>query len=202
MMNKDLPGVCEYMKAIVFPNIPDEFTVAEQFRHGLADDEIRRAIAAFREFLYRLYDYLAERKDRIDVETGRDFNPDPCKVSVYMNYMGPIPVCFPVINDMAVILFTIGCYGKLEKKNKLTVTGESLLAPLSKKNEAHNSFFAITKERKQELFGILSDLGFVFESSDFLKTFTVRHDDTHLLFGLKLIAEAQANKKPAAALRR
>lgn|GEM_PF-130378 len=202
-LKKNLSDVCNYMKAIIIPDIPDDFVVAEPFRHGITDDKIRKGIGAFREFLYKLYDKLAKDKDKIDVETGRDFDPNLGEVSSYKNYMGAIYKCFPVMNDISVILFNLGYHGKLEK-SKLILTGKSLLMPFGKSNEKYNSLINMTSERKLELFTILSELGFKFEGADFTKevdfskidTFNVRYEsDNSLPVGLKLLAEAQTAKK-------
>ena len=77
-MKKGLSYVCDYLKALVIPHTPDDFIVAEPFRHGLTDDELRKGIDAFREFMYDLYDKLAENESRLDIEEGSKYDPQGC----------------------------------------------------------------------------------------------------------------------------
>ncbi len=203
---KDLSDVCDYMKAIIIPEIPNDFVISDDFGHGLSVTELEAGITAFRTFLYRLFDKLASDKDKIDVETAKNFNPDLVDGLVHVCSEGSIHKCFPVINDLAVIMFSMGYHGKLETKSdyKLIVAGSDLNKPFDSKNEKINSFINIPSERKKELFGILSGLGFKFEGIDFSKeidfskveTLNVRHEDnSYLVVGLKLLAEAQTKKK-------
>ena len=197
-MNKDLTDVCNYLKGLVIPHTPDDFVVAESFRHGLTDNELRKGIAAFRSFLYEFFDQVASDKNRIDVEKGKKYNPGSGEDSIVK--------CFPIIYDIAVILATLGCHGKLETepRMKLTVNGGDMLTPLSPtKPPAINK---ISNKRKSEMFDYLSDMGFYFEDLnvsqgiDFTKTgtFYVTYEkDDYLLLGIKLIAEAKDNSKAA-----
>ncbi len=205
---KDLSDVCNYMKAIVIPEIPEGFVIKDTFRYGLADTDLEAGIKAFRTFLYTLYDKLASGKDEIDIETAKNFNPDSVDGLVHTCSEGSIHKCFPVINDLAVILFIIGYRGKLEIKSdyKIIITGSDLLTPFDGKNEKYNSFIGIPNERKKELFSILLELGFIFEGVDFskdidfskIKDISIKYEDnSYLPIGIKLIAEAQAKKKVA-----
>lgn len=205
---KDLSDVCNYMKAIVVSDIPDDFVIAENFRYGLSDTELNAGITAFRKFLYILYDKLVADKDKIDIETSKNFAPDSVDGLMHVCCEGSVHKCFPVINDLAVILFNLGYRGKLETKleYKLLLTVNDLLTPFDHKNEKYNSFINIPNERKTELFQILSELGFIFEGVDLSKeidftkieTFYVKHENNaYLPLGLKLLAEAQTKKKTA-----
>jgi hypothetical protein len=197
-MKKDLVDVCNYMKALVIPNMPDDFIVAEPFRHGLTDDEMQKGIAAFHSFLCGLYDRLAGEKDRFDAATGTKYAPGCGEDSIYK--------CFPVISGLALILFSMGIHGKLETepRKELTVNANDLFIPHKVKSEKYYSLHKISARRKLELFSLLSDMGFYFEDADFSEeadlsktgTFYVSYEnDDDLLVGLKLIAQAQANIK-------
>ena len=191
---KNLADVCNYLKRLVIPNMPNDFIVAEKFKYGLTDNEIQKGISAFREFLYELFDRIA--KDWIDAEKGKQYNPDSGEDS--------ITKCFPVIYDLAVILSSLGLYGRLETEPRmmLVINGSDLLTPLNdKKPPAMNK---ISNQRKTELFDYLSDMGFYFEdlnSSEGINlskigTFYVTYEnDNNVILGLKLIGEAKANIK-------
>ena len=193
-MKKNLADVCEYLKALIITHTPDDFVVAERFKHGLTDEEIRKGIAAFREFLYVLYDRIACDKDSIDAATGKKYNPESGEDSIQK--------CFPLINDIAVILSTLGQHGKLETEPKmmLTVNGGDLFTPLSStKPPAMNK---ISGKRKLEVFNFLFDMGFYFEdinlqeAIDFSKTdtfYVTYENNDFLILGLKLLAEAKEN---------
>ena len=201
MSKKDLADVCNYMKGITIPHTPDDFVVAELFRHGLTDEELRAGITAFRTFLYKLYDKLAENKNKFDVKTGAKYAPGAGEDSVRK--------CFPIITDIAVILFSLGLHGRLdtEPRKELVVSGSDLLIPFPKSAGQTEKYFSISKltaKRKLEIFDFLSGLGFYFEDVNFSEevdfaktgTFCVRYDDDDfLVVGLKLLAEATVNIK-------
>jgi len=195
---KDLADVCKYMKGIVIPHTPDNFNVAEPFRHGLSDDDLKAGIDAFRKFLYKLYDKLAENNDKFDVKTGAKYAPGTGEDSVRK--------CFPIITDLAAILFSLGTHGRLEThpRNELVVSADDMLIPFPPRTEKYFSLAKLTNKRKMEVFDFLSDTGFYFEDANFseevdfskIGTFYVRYDDDDfLIIGLKLLAEAQINVK-------
>ncbi len=198
-MKKDLTDICTYMKSIVIPNIPDDFKVAEKFRNGLTDDEIRKGINAFREFLYALYDKLAADKDIIDVSTRDNYNP-------YEHHdRSNVRMCFPTITDLTMILFSLGIRGRLEMEEKrLTVYVEDLLTVICEKTEKYISLKKMSGERKLEIFRILSDLGLCFHGLDLSKNvdfseiqkfYITYTENDFFVAGLKLLAQATANHK-------
>jgi len=172
---QDIACICNYLKGLVIPHTPTDFVVAEPFRHGMSNEELLDGIAAFRTFLYELYDKIAA--------AGKDF---------------------AMIHDIAVVLSTIGLYGRLETdiRNELVVVGDDLLIPLSPtKPPAMNK---LNNKRKQEVFDYLSEMGFYFEnlnlseSIDLTKTgiFYITHEnDDRIIIGLKLLAQAKNNIK-------
>ena len=200
---EDLAFVANYYKAMVIPRTPDDFVVAERFRHGLTDDEIRAGIAAFREFLYMLFDKLAADKDAIDVETGKKYE---LYGDIGAQGNGKICNCFPVFIDLALMLFSLGTHGKLEigLENKLVVRGGDLFTVICPVTEKYHSFIKMRGARKAELRRLLSDLGLRFHGADFFgevdfaKTgvFSITSDRNGFFpVGLKLIAEATANNR-------
>jgi hypothetical protein len=203
MQKYDLAYVCHYYKNLVIPHTPEDFTVAERFRHGLTDLEIRKGIAAFREFLYALFDKLAADKEKIDVETGSNYDlygDTGAKGSGNINH------CFPVIIDLALTLFSLGFHGRLETgaQMKLTVQGVDMLTVICPVTEKYHSLIRMSGRRKLEIFLLLHELGLRFEGADFSKevdfsktgAFHITYDkDDCFAAGLKLIAEATANNR-------
>ena len=190
MNQLDLADVCNHLKAAVIPHTPEDFIIAETFRLGLSDDALKTGIAAFRSFLYALYDALANGKDRFDVKTGVK--------------EGTLPARFPIIEDLGAILFQMGMHGKLETepRNELAIYGEDMLHV--SKMQKYKHLNKMSKTRKMELFNFLSELGLYFEDADFsedvdfskISIFYVQYENgDSLLTGLKLMALAQANVK-------
>ena len=190
MNQLNLADICTHLKAAVIPHTPDDFTIAEKFKLGLLDEELKAGIEAFRSFLHTLYDALADNKDRFDVKTSKQD--------------GTIPARFPIIEDLGAILFQMGFHGRLETepKNELIIYGEDMLKV--SKTQKYRHLIKMSKKRKVELFDFLSDLGFYFEDADFsdsidfskIGAFYVQYEnDDLMLTGLKLMALAQANVK-------
>jgi len=195
-MKKDLSDVCDYLKDLVIPHIPKDFIIAKSFTHGLSNDELKQGISAFKSFLYALYANITTNKDMIDVQKSKKYDPESGEDSIHK--------CFPIINDIAIVLSTLGTHGRLETEPNihLVVNGGDLLTPLSStKPPAMNK---ISNKRKLEVFNYLSDMGFYFEdlnlseAIDFSKigTFYVTYEnDNFVILGLKLIALAKENIK-------
>ena len=195
-MKKDLTDVCSYLKGLIIPSTPSGFTVAPPFRHGLTDDELLQGISAFRTFLHNLYDKISADKNRFDMPKAKNYAPEAGEDSIQK--------CFPIINDIAVVLWTLGMYGKLETepRKELTVVGSDLLTPLSStKPPAINK---LNSKRKIDAFNFLADMGFYFEdlnlseNLDLSKTgtfYVTYENDDFVILGLKLLAQAKQNVK-------
>jgi len=189
-MKFDLALICNHLKAAVIPHTPVDFNIAQKFKLGLSDEELIAGIAAFRTFLYELYDALANSKDRFDVNTSK--------------LDATLPKRFPIIEDLGAILFPLGFHGRLETepKTELVVYGTDLLEVSKMQKYKHMN--KMTNRRKIELFDFLSEMGFYFEDADFSNkvdfsntdVFYVQYEnDDLMLVGLKLMAMAQANIK-------
>lgn len=206
-MKYDLEYVCHYLKALVIPQTPGSFAVAEPFRHGLTDVVLHKGIAAFRSFLYALFDLLSANKDKIDAVSGSVYDPygttgDHGTASLWHR--------FPMIRDITYTLFALGMFGHLETapNTRLTLHGDDMLTaicPLTGKYpEKYNRLKRMNGVRRLEVFRLLSDLGLCFDGADFTTeidfaktgTFHVTWDgDDDWALGLKLITEATANHK-------
>jgi hypothetical protein len=202
-MKKDLTFVSNYFKALVVPQMPDDFTVAEKFRHGLTDDELRKGMSAFRDFLYEMYNRIAARKDEIDVKSGSKYDPYGTPGD---RGTASIKECFPVFNDLTIILISLGFHGRLaiEPKKKLVIHGEDMQIIICPITEKYTSLIRMRGERKLEMFNLLSEAGLHFNGADFSeevdftknKIFDITHSENeHFAVGLKLIVEAMLNHK-------
>lgn len=170
----------DHLKSVVIPGTPDDFTVAEPFRHGLTDAQIKAGIAAFRKFLYDYHDKRAAENSATD----------PNKSELYDKYL-------------FTLLCHIGYYGKLETepRKELAVCGPDLLTFPKPKSRGLEKLSA---KKLGELFAYLSELGFYFEDADFSQkadlaktgVFYVTNENSgDLVVGLKLIAEAAVHIK-------
>lgn len=194
----DLADACNYMKGIVLPAAPDDFAIAECFRHGLQNGELITGINAFRKFLCELFDRLAAEKDRFDPKKAALYDPENGEESLWK--------CFPVTKDLAALLFFIGLHSSLETDPnvELAVHGADLLKVPKPKSEKFYGLRKLSGKRLSELFGFLSEMSFYFEDFNYADNvdlsrtgvFYVSYEnDSSLLVGLKLLAEAQANIK-------
>jgi hypothetical protein len=195
-MKKDITDVCDYLKGLVIPHTPDGFVIAEPFRHGLPNDELVKGISAFRSFLYEFYGKAASDKAMFDDEKSKMYDIESGSDS--------IRDCFPIFNDIAVLLFSLGFYGNLETEpvTRLTVNGGVLYTPFIKGKPS--AMKKLSKKRITELLNYLSEMGFYFEGLDLngltdlskTGTFHVKNEnDDYIILGLKLISEALGNVK-------
>ncbi|MDR0273602.1 MAG: hypothetical protein LBI27_09840 [Clostridiales bacterium] len=186
------------MKGIILPEMPDNFVIAEPFRHGLSNDELIAGINAFRKFLHELFDKLAAEKNRFDPKKAALFDPESGEDSLWK--------CFPVTKDLAALLFFIGLHGRLETEPnvELVVYGSDLLNVPKPKSEKFYGLKKLSGKRLSQLFEFLSEMSFYFEEFDYSESvdlsktgaFYVSYEnDSDLIVGLKLLAEAQANIK-------
>jgi hypothetical protein len=202
-MKKDLTFVCKYFKALVIPKMPDKFIVAEPFRFGLSDFELRKGMEAFRDFLYAMYDKISADKDKIDVERGRKYDPNGTPGD---RGTASIKECFPVFYDLTIILLTLGFHGKLETEpeKRLAIHGNDILTVIDPITEKYQSLIKMKSERKLEMFNLLFDLGLCFNGADFSRDVDFTKTDTFFItskrseyfpVGLKLIAASMINNK-------
>lgn len=170
----------DYLKSIIIPRIPDDFTVAEPFSHSLTDAQIKAGITAFRRFLLDYHDKRAAENNKTD----------PNKSELYDKHL-------------FTLLCLIGYHGRLETdlKNELVVCGNDLLIMPKPKSRGLEK---LPGKKLAELFEYLSELGFYFENVDFSgkvdlsKTgifYVTNEDNSDLVIGLKLIAEAAVHIK-------
>ena len=195
----NLSDYCQYSKALIVPRIDDDFQIADRFRHGLSDEEIRSGIDAFREFLYTFYDKLSAEKDSIDIIASKKYNPYDKRDKYNAR------VCFPTLHDLTMCLFTLGIRGNLDSAGiKLVVRADELLTVICERTEKYMSFVKMSGARRAELFHFLYDLGVRLDGLELTRDIdfagvdafavTSVHSD-YFPIGLKLLAEATANHR-------
>ena len=198
-----LARVSNYFKTLVIPQMPDGFVVAEPFRHGLSDDELKKGMEAFRDFLYAMFDKIIEDSEKIDTKKARGYDP---RGTVGDRGTASVKEHFPVFNDLTIILLTLGYHGKLvtEHEKKLVIFGGDMQNVIDPITEKYKSFIQMSAERKLEMFNLLSEIGLRFEGADFSRevdfsehtAFEVsRVENDYFPVGLKLIAQSMINNK-------
>jgi len=170
-MNNNLSDICNYFKNVIISHTPDDFIVADSFRHGLTDAEINAGINAFRSFLYVMYDKIAA-----------DNFPVISEVSALLYFMG-------VQGKL-----------ETDSVHKLIIRGSDLLIKTKKNSAPHQTMKKMSNKRVTELFMFLSEMGFGFENIDYSKPVKLSETDIfivsnkidkNLINGLKLLAKAQ-----------
>ena|GEM_PF-1920307 len=175
----DLSNVCHYLKAIIITPKLDDFVVAEPFRHGLSDAELKNGIRAYQKFLQKLYDKLSADKERFVTKKSQEYYPDAI-----------IKTHFPIVDDILRILYALGLNGKLE-----TGFTNLLICDANVFDDCH-----FTLKYRLELLNYLFDLDISFDGINLssetdieIDLFNVEYEDHFFVIGLKLLAQAQAN---------
>lgn len=191
-MQNTLSDMARYLRDIIPPTIPDEYSVNQMFRNISSEEDIHKGILAFRDLLYLICDRLMEEGNiyhkTVTKKQDCDFHPS-------------LSVSFPFLNNVKSILYNIGYHGKLLK------TGDSILV---ENIIALKSIISVDDSpRKSKISGpklivalkFLTDCGISFNgidvkgrTSDILKakSFTISyHENPAMLIGLKVMAIAQ-----------
>ncbi|HHV30082.1 MAG TPA: hypothetical protein GXX73_10910, partial [Clostridium sp.] len=111
-MQNTISDMARYLKNIIPRNIPETYTVKAMFKHISGEENIRKGILAFRDFLYLICDRLIDDGSLYD---------KPVKNTQNNNYHPSLPVSYPFLNNVKSILFNIGYHGELIEN------GESIL---------------------------------------------------------------------------
>ena len=122
-MIKPLGEFAQYLKGSI-PDIPADYAISLAYENIVGAEKIRNGVLAFRDFLCRFYDYVTANADLHD-------NPKPNADRVWggVNFS----MDYPFLRDMAMVLFTVGIYGKLnESGNALVLSGSELSGALKK----------------------------------------------------------------------
>lgn len=104
--------MAKYMRQLLPVNIQEAYPIGDMFCDVAPDEDIRRGVVGFRDFMLVFCDTLSEDDDLKDV---------PRKGKVKYSDGVTLTVEFPVINNIRSILINIGQYGILSEQ------GDSLL---------------------------------------------------------------------------
>lgn len=96
---KPISEVAQFLKNLIPANMPDNYAIKPMFKNIASEEDIRKGIIAFRDFLYLLCDRLA-----ID---GHLYAKPPKKPKSVMDY--------PFLHYITNMLVDIGYYGKLSE---------------------------------------------------------------------------------------
>ncbi len=171
-LQKPISEYAKHMKKLIPVNIPETYAIKPRFESVANEENIRKGVIAFRDFLYVFCDHL--------VSDG-DLYAKPKK--------SKNPVDYPFLNDINYLLIEIGYHGKLiENGDSLLITEIPLFtAPKPK----------IYVPKQIECFRFLTLCGFVFTGIDLeAKTLNISEaklsytNNPIMLTGLKALAIA------------
>ena len=128
------PEQCKYLKNVIIKDSPDDFIIAERFRYGLTDDEVRAGIKAFRAFLCGLYDKIEIEKPEIE------------------------------IHEFAAFLYMMGAQSHLEiePRRELAILGSDMMVKTKPRSQPHLVMKKMPAKRVAEILQFLSEMGFCF----------------------------------------
>nr|WP_308628671.1 hypothetical protein [uncultured Eisenbergiella sp.] len=123
-MQKPLRDIAGHLKNIVLSEIPESYPIKSIFTSISDEESIRKGVFAFRDFLYRLCDYLIINGDLFD-KPKKIAHPFSDRVSLPSNY--------PFLHNMENVLESIGIHGRLnESSDLLAVDGDQFRADMAK----------------------------------------------------------------------
>lgn len=190
MRTNDLAEYMDFMKGLIIPQPHKGFaaTIIEPFRHGLTNDELDTGMAAFRGFLYELFDKVVKSEQTLMVKKRAN------KVYEKGNFM--YHPHFFIINSMAWNLYRLGqsATSRLETEPIKRLVIDDM-------TNAHEHFYLEATQEFRDVYRTFIELGFRFIGVDFLNDevfhkpspLIIEHENDAVVVGLKLISEALDN---------
>lgn len=190
-MPKLIKDMAVYLKSILPSNIPETYSIKPIIKSISTEENIRKGVLGFRDFLYHLYDCI--------ILSGSLYDK-PYKDKHEFEDNTSLPIQFPFINHIESILVNIGFYGKLaDDGDSLVVTDWQQLTFLLNANIKSNS--KMTESKFIEGLRFLLSCGINFDGigldakkPDMSKTESVKVsylNNSIMLTGLKVMAIAQ-----------
>ena len=179
-MGKTLGDMAKHLKNVITPEIPVTYEVNTMFVNISNEEDIRKGVLAFRNFLYQLCDVLIVEGDSYDnhKKNAHEFD-DRVTISVY----------FPFLHNVKCLLLNIGFHGVLTDNAVSLTVG----------NNIFNSKIPVSKTI--ECLRFLTDCGILIEGinlndkkPDLLKVERINisyPDNPVMLTGLKVMAIAE-----------
>ncbi|XMB86083.1 hypothetical protein RJG79_11880 [Mycoplasmatota bacterium WC44] len=171
-MQKTMGDMAKFMKQLIPANIPETYTINSMFTNISDEVDIRNAIIAFRDFMYRVCDYLITDNSLSNVpKKGKNEFSDEITLTVE----------FPFLNNIRSVLINIGHHGMLSEN------GDSLLindweALSIKKSLNKNSTATISAPQMIKSIRFLTECGINFEGIDL----SIKKPDTSKIQALKI----------------
>ena len=172
--------MAKHLKNVITPEIPDTYEINPMFENISNEEEIRKGVLAFRNFLYQLCDVLMVEGDSYDnhKKNAHEFD-DRVTISVY----------FPFLHNLKCLLLNIGFHGVLTESTGSITTYNNIFdtkIPVSKSIECLRFLTAC---------GILIDgINLNDKKPDLLKAESLKisyPDNSAMLTGLKVMAIAE-----------
>ena len=179
-MNKTLKDMAKHLKNVITPEIPETYSINPIFENISNEEDIRKGVLAFRNFLYRFCDVLIVEGDSYDnhKKIAHAFD-DRVTISVY----------YPFLHNVKCLLLNIGFHGVLTEKAQSITVG----------NNIFNTKIPVSKSI--ECLRFLTDCGILFDGIDLSdKKLDIKKvekikisypDHPAMLIGLKVMATAE-----------
>jgi len=180
-MRKTLKDVAGYIKETMVPGTHEAYTIDPVYTSVFSENDIRKGVLAFRDFLSRLYDVLCEKGDTYDT----------CKKAAhsYENRIS-LSVYYPFLSNVSIMLMRMGYHGVLTDNVRSLVCGSNLFSS------------KLSVNKNLECLKFLTDCGISVEGIDLndkkqdlsdIKSLKITYPvDPAMLTGMKVMAIAEA----------
>ena len=186
---KTLKDAAAYLKAIIPANIPESYTLKPMFKKVSSEENIRRGILAYRDFLYLLCDRL--------IDDGNLYDKPVKNTGSHLS----LEVRFPLLYNINNVLFKIGFHGKLADNHDSLILRDPQLLSSSAMREGGCGKSNLSAVKVVEALKFLADCGFCFDGieldmakpilSELAKLEVTYPDNPAVLTGIKVMAIAQ-----------
>lgn len=179
-MGKSLKDMAKHLKNVITAEIPETYEIDPMFENISKEEDIRKGVLAFRNFLYHFCDTLIVEGDSYDnhKKNAHEFD-DRVTISVY----------FPFLHNVKCLLLNIGFYGVLTESAQCLNVGNNIFNP------------KIPLSKSIECLRFLTDCGIFIDGidlndpkTDLSKVEKIKisyPDDPVMLTGLKVMAIAE-----------
>lgn len=190
-MEKTMGDMAKCLKQLIPVNIPETYTIKSMFKDISEEEDIRKGVLAFREFLYGFCDRLIADNSLCDIpKKGKNKFSDETTLTVE----------FPFLNNIKSILLNIGQHGILsEKCDSLLVNGWEMLS--LKRSLNKNSTTKISVPQMIKSMRFLTECGIDFDGIDLsvkkpdvskIEAIRITYPDNHIMLtGWKVLGIAQ-----------
>ncbi len=148
--------MARFLKQLIPVNIPEAYPINSMFKTISDEEDIRKGVLAFKDFLYRLCDYIVADKSLCD---------EPKKGKKKFSDKTTLTVEFPFLGNIRSILINIGQHGIIsEKGDSLLIRSWEMIR--LKKSLKKNSTAKISVSQMIESMRFLAECGINFVGID------------------------------------